>query len=128
MDPEMERIVKMIRISTEMSMYIANLDETHTDYLKDKAVLEQQQAVHDQDLENDTAAYYKKKAEDEALAAIAAKSAEHREWRKQFDERARAYRIQQKQTLAAAKAAAAQEEAEYVFVQELDVEADYVFV
>jgi hypothetical protein len=126
--PEMERIANMIRISAEMSMYIAGLDENQPDYLHWKATLEQQQAVHDQHLEHATAAYYKKKAADEARADIPASEPDFRERRKQFDERARAYRSQQKQTLAAAKAAAAQEEAEYVFVQEPDLEEDYVLV
>jgi len=110
MDPAQEQIQIMIRISTEMSMAIAGLDENEPDYLHWKETLEQQQAAHDQHLQHATAAYYQAQR------------------RKQFDERARAYRSQQKQTLAAAKAAAAQEEAEYVFVSEPDVDEDYVLV
>jgi len=120
MDPEMKDINRQIKHADEHSFYVASMDVYHPQYRQQKAHL----AILQARIEHATAAYYKKKATDEATHAS---QDDFRERRKQFDERARAYRSQQKQTLAAAKAAA-EEEAEYVFVQEPDVEEDWVVV
>jgi hypothetical protein len=123
MDTEMKDINRQIKHADEHSFFVASMDVYHPQYRQQKAHL----SILEERIQHAIAAYYKKKTVDEACAAIPASQPDFRERRKQFEERARAYRSQQKQTLAAAKAAA-EEEAEYVFVQEPDVEEDWVLL
>ena len=141
MDPEMEHIHIMIRVSAEMSMTIAGLDENHADYRKWKEIHEQQKAVLEQQIDHATADYYQAKAAAYMLTARAVKDSAKKlkavkaalscfvEWRM-----ISRWSIEVKTLVKEAReiTATAQEdldlESEYVFVQELDVEKEYVLV
>ena len=124
MDLERE-IERLEKISYRQTFYMATCDVWHESYRSVKA----ENDVIEQQLKE---AWTALKARAAAAAAALKREAgvqrailDCQQRRQQFDERARAYRSEQKQTLAAAKAA---EEAEFVLVQEPEIEDDWVLV
>ncbi len=134
MDLERE-IERLEKISYRQTFYMATCDVWHETYSRVKAendVIEQKLKAawtalkEHESAEKARAAAAAAALKREARADIPASEPDFRERRQQFDERARAYRSEQKQTLAAAKAAA--EEAEFVLAQEPEIEDDWVLV
>ena len=131
MDLERE-IERMEKISYRQTFYMATCDVWHESYSRVKA----ENDVIEQKLKEAWTALKEHEAAERTRAAAAAAALKReagvqraildcKQRRLDFDERARAYRSKQKQTLAAAKAA---EEAEFVLVQEPEIEDDWVLV
>ena len=128
MDLERE-IDRLEKISSRQHFYMNTCDVWHESYRQVKAendAIEVQLKAAWTALEEHESAERARAAALKREAGVQRAILDCKQRRKEFDERARAYRSEQKQTLAAAKAAA--EEAEFVLVQEPKIEDDWVLV
>jgi len=105
MDIKKQEIDIMIRVANQNSVFLATLDVWHPLYREYKNRVERQEKQIDEAI----AAYNVRMADEKARLEMPASELDFRERRRQFDERARAYRMQQEQ--AAATAAALEREA-----------------
>jgi hypothetical protein len=110
MDPNIKKqeIDIMIRVANQNSTFLATLDVCHPLYREYKNRVERQQKQIDEAI----VAYNERKAAEKARLEMPGSEPDFRERRKQFDERARAYRMQQEQSVAAATVAALEREAD----------------